>query len=73
MHIFSSRYKFLDMNTSNYQGLKLAILNLTDLSKDAVHIHIGLVVFTVLFWKKGALKPIGPHHIRRHIFHVKMN
>lgn len=43
------------METSFYQELKLQVLNCIDLSKDAIHIHIGLVAFllAILFWKKG--------------------
>ncbi len=33
------------METSLYQELKLTILSLLQLSKDAVHIHLGLFVF----------------------------
>jgi len=33
------------MKTSFYQSLKLEIVELVDLSKDAIHIHIGLAVF----------------------------
>lgn len=38
-----------------YQNLKLVIIDLTDLSKDAIHIHVGMIVFllVVLLWKKG--------------------
>lgn len=48
------------METSTYQNLKLEILNVVGLSKDAVHIHIGLVIFlcTVLIWKKGQVKAV---------------
>lgn len=43
------------METSNYQNLKLVILDFVNLSKDAIHIHIGLIVFicVVLICKKG--------------------
>lgn len=46
------------MDTSFYQNLKLAILNILDLPKDAIHIHIGLVIFflTVILWKKGRIE-----------------
>ncbi len=45
------------METSFYQSLKLDIIKLVDLSKDAIHVHIGLVVFfvAVLLWKKGKI------------------
>ncbi|OKY26603.1 hypothetical protein [Thalassotalea sp. PP2-459] len=43
------------METSPYQGLKLTILEFLSLSKDAIHIHIGLLVFflAVLLWRRG--------------------
>lgn len=43
------------MDTSFYQNLKLTIISIVDLSKDAIHIHVGLAVFflVVLLWKKG--------------------
>ncbi|MXZ74330.1 MAG: hypothetical protein F4207_06585 [Gemmatimonadetes bacterium] len=36
--------------------MKLIILSILDISKDAVHIHIGLLVFFagVVLWKKGS-------------------
>lgn len=45
------------METSTYQSLKLQIVDLVGLSKDAIHIHIGLLVFlaAVLFWQKGKI------------------
>ncbi|MEX1033901.1 MAG: hypothetical protein WDZ30_11120 [Cellvibrionaceae bacterium] len=45
------------METSTYQSLKLIVLDLVDLSKDAIHIHIGLAVFflTVALWRRGRL------------------
>ena len=43
------------MNTSDYQLLKIHILDWLGLSRDAVHMHIGLAVFflAVLLWKRG--------------------
>ncbi|WP_339722666.1 hypothetical protein [uncultured Paraglaciecola sp.] len=35
------------METSPFQGLKLQIVELLSLSKDAIHIHIGMSVFIV--------------------------
>ena len=45
------------METSAYQNLKLIVLDVLSLSKDAVHIHIGLLVFflTVVLWRRGQL------------------
>ncbi len=46
------------MDTSFYQGLKLILLDALNLSKDAIHMHIGLIVFflAVVVWKKGRLE-----------------
>ena len=46
------------METSTYQSLKIVISNVIDLSKDAIHIHIGLVVFfmAAVLWKKGRIE-----------------
>lgn len=46
------------MEMSNYQSLKLFILDFVNLSKDAIHIHIGMVVFVcaVMLWKKGKVE-----------------
>jgi hypothetical protein len=43
------------METSAYQNLKLIILDVLSLSKDAIHIHIGLLVFflAVVLWRRG--------------------
>lgn len=43
------------METSTYQNLKLTFLELVNLSKDAIHIHIGLLVFflAVALWRRG--------------------
>jgi len=47
--------KGFKMATSDYQHLKLQIVDLIGLSKDAIHIYIGLslLLFTVIFWGKG--------------------
>ena len=39
---------------SEYQNLKLVILSILEISKDAVHIHVGLLVFfaAVILWKR---------------------
>ena len=41
---------------SDYQNLKLVILSILEISKDAIHIHIGLIVFfaAVVLWRKGS-------------------
>lgn len=41
---------------SDYQNAKLIILSILEISKDAVHIHIGLLVFFagVVLWRKGS-------------------
>lgn len=43
---------------STYQNAKLAILSILELSRDSIHLHIGLIVFfaTVVLWKKGAVE-----------------
>lgn len=45
------------METSAYQNLKLIILDALSLSKDAIHVHIGLLVFflAVVLWRRGQL------------------
>lgn len=42
-----------------YQDLKLTVLSLTGLSRDAVHIYIGLIVFFsfIAFFRKGKIEP----------------
>lgn len=42
---------------SEYQNAKMIILSILEISKDAIHIHIGLIVFfaAVVLWKKGAI------------------
>lgn len=41
---------------SEYQNLKLVILSILEISKDAIHLHIGLIVFfaAVVLWRKGS-------------------
>lgn len=43
---------------SAYQNAKLEILSILELSRDSIHIHIGLIVFfaTVVLWKRGYVK-----------------
>lgn len=43
------------MQTSNYQQFKIIVVDLLNLSKDAIHVHLGLTVFflVVLLWKRG--------------------
>jgi hypothetical protein len=47
------------IDTSSYQLAKIHIMNALPLSKDAVHIYIGLIVFfsAVILWKKGRILP----------------
>lgn len=46
------------MESSIYQSLKLQVLQMLNLSRDAVHMHIGLGVFlaSVMIWKKGRIE-----------------
>jgi hypothetical protein len=48
------------VDTSSYQLAKIHIMNALPLSKDAVHIYIGLIIFfgAVILWKKGRILPI---------------
>ena len=43
---------------SDYQNAKLIILSILEISKDAIHIHIGLIVFfaAVVLWRKGSVE-----------------
>ncbi len=43
---------------SEYQNVKLIILSILEISKDAIHIHIGLIVFfaAVVLWRKGSVE-----------------
>lgn len=45
------------MEMSTYQSLKLVVLESLNLSKDAVHMHIGLMVLflAVILWRRGRL------------------
>lgn len=36
------------MDTSNFQTIKLAVVGFTGLSKDALHVYVGLTVFLVV-------------------------
>jgi hypothetical protein len=43
------------MEVTAYQSLKLIILDVLGLSKDAIHLHIGLLVFflAAVLWRRG--------------------
>ena len=43
------------METSPYQQFKLIVLEMLSLSKDAIHMHVGLGVFVlaILLWRRG--------------------
>ncbi|EAQ98174.2 hypothetical protein [Congregibacter litoralis] len=45
------------VETSSYQLMKIHILNAVDLSKDAVHIYVGMAVFliTIIVWQRGRI------------------
>jgi hypothetical protein len=45
------------MESSEYQSFKFVILEILHLSKDAIHIHVGLIVFclAVVIWRRGRL------------------
>lgn len=45
------------MDIASFPALKLAIVNLTGLSKDALHVHVGLAIFFL----SGALLRKPPH------------
>ncbi len=36
---------FKIMNTSYYQQAKLHVMSIVDLSKDAIHVHLGMLIF----------------------------
>lgn len=38
------------MTTSPFQALKLTIMHATGLSRDALHVYVGLIVFFAVFW-----------------------
>ena len=37
------------METSTFQSLKLAVVSAIGLSKDALHVHVGMIVFVLVF------------------------
>lgn len=43
---------------STYQNAKAAIITILELSHDAIHVHLGLIVFfaAVVLWKKGSIE-----------------
>ena len=41
-------YRYI-MTPTEFQGLKVDIINFTGLSRDALHVHIGLIVFLMLW------------------------
>ena len=43
---------------SEYQEAKRIIVSILELSKDSIHMHVGLIVFflAVVFWKKGSIE-----------------
>ncbi|WP_439100239.1 hypothetical protein [Congregibacter sp.] len=45
------------VETSSYQLMKIHILNAVDLSKDAVHIYVGMAVFliAIVTWHRGRI------------------
>lgn len=45
------------VETSSYQLMKIHILNAVDLSKDAVHIYVGMAVFliAIVIWQRGRI------------------
>ncbi|KRW66096.1 hypothetical protein AO741_12720 [Pseudomonas sp. TTU2014-105ASC] len=45
------------MESSGYQSFKLIILDVLTLSKDAIHVHVGLLVFflAVFIWRRGKI------------------
>ncbi len=45
------------MPTSSYQGLKLAVLSVVGLSRDAAHVYVGLAVFVGWLLLTGRLRP----------------
>ena len=48
------------MEISTYQSIKLCLLEIFNLSKDAIHIHIGIGVFFIasIVWTKGRIKTL---------------
>ena len=47
-----------DWKMSEYQEAKVVIVSILELSKDSIHMHVGLIVFflAVVLWKKAQLK-----------------
>lgn len=43
---------------SEYQEAKIIIVSILELSKDSIHMHVGLIVFflAVVLWKKGSIE-----------------
>ena len=43
---------------SEYQDAKVIIVSILELSKDSIHMHVGLIVFflAVVLWKKGSIE-----------------
>ena len=43
---------------SEYQEAKRVIVSILELSKDSIHMHVGLIVFflAVVLWKKGSIE-----------------
>ena len=43
---------------SEYQEAKRIIVSILELSKDSIHMHVGLIVFflAVVLWKKGSIE-----------------
>ena len=43
---------------SEYQDAKRVIVSILELSKDSIHMHVGLIVFflAVVLWKKGSIE-----------------
>ena len=45
------------MEMSKYQSFRFVILEILHRSKDAIHIHVGVIVFSlaVVIWRRGRL------------------
>ena len=43
---------------AEYQEAKIIIVSILELSKDSIHMHVGLIVFflAVVLWKKGSIE-----------------
>lgn len=50
-------------DTSGFQHLKIWLIGVTGLSKDALHVHFGLALFVgamlVFRWRPGSWKPLA--------------